>query len=294
MLFDALSDKPGGFDDNDEPFWSERQVRDQRALFDNIMATQAMNSPLITQLSGFAAFNDCGVRAWKFLLQMFRSRMEESIGLRISQLTSIQQSDGETLDEYSQRAATMLSELRQLGRPQEDASSVNHILTGLREEYNTIRGVWRIYYDVDTMDTPSLSELYKYLVVSQRTATIWTKEEKENFSAHLIMNHASRHLLGKMKKAGLLPAGVHFHEHADTPGCKACLLAGTHRQPANRKPAEDDDELQPGEMLVCDLWGPVAVPSIHGHRYMLCAIDPCRKSGWSGISTAKPPTKRRA
>ena len=37
MLFDALSDKPGGFDDNDEPFWSERQVRDQRALFDNIM-----------------------------------------------------------------------------------------------------------------------------------------------------------------------------------------------------------------------------------------------------------------
>lgn len=144
MLFDALSDKPGGFDDNDEPFWSERQVRDQRALFDNIMATQAMNSPLITQLSGFAAFNDCGVRAWKFLLQMFRSRMEESIGLRISQLTSIQQSDGETLDEYSQRAATMLSELRQLGRPQEDASSVNHILTGLREEYNTIRGVWRM------------------------------------------------------------------------------------------------------------------------------------------------------
>ena len=144
MLFDALSDKPGGFDDNDEPFWSERQVRDQRALFDNIMATQAMNSPLITQLSGFAAFNDCGVRAWKFLLQMFRSRMEESIGLRISQLTSIQQGDGETLDEYSQRAATMLSELRQLGRPQEDASSVNHILTGLREEYNTIRGVWRM------------------------------------------------------------------------------------------------------------------------------------------------------
>lgn len=40
-LFDALSDKPGGFDDNDDPFWSERQVRDQRAIFDNIMATRA-------------------------------------------------------------------------------------------------------------------------------------------------------------------------------------------------------------------------------------------------------------
>ncbi|XRB11142.1 hypothetical protein RI054_02g09570 [Pseudoscourfieldia marina] len=143
-LYDAINDQPGGFGAQNEPFWTRRQLEDQRQLFDAILMTQTTSSPLIIQLSGYSEYDDCGKQAWNFLLKMFRSRMEESTGLKVSQLTHITQDETETLDEYAQRAITMISELKQLGKPQDDASVVNHVLTGLREEFNTIRGVWRM------------------------------------------------------------------------------------------------------------------------------------------------------
>mmetsp|Transcript_11639 Transcript_11639/g.26361 ORF Transcript_11639/g.26361 Transcript_11639/m.26361 type:complete len:515 (-) Transcript_11639:602-2146(-) len=155
MLSDVLTDQPAvpsNFDwtegsegplEGCEWSWHDLQLADQQQLYDLIISCMAQTSPLHAQLASVRTNTSCGSEAWNILLNQFEPRIEEAVGLKVTALTSLHQKQGETLDDYQQRTVQLVNELWQLGRPQEDESVCNHVLTGLLDKYSTLESVWR-------------------------------------------------------------------------------------------------------------------------------------------------------
>ena len=135
-------------------------------------------------------------------------------------------------------------------------------------------------------------ELYRMAVApvtaDQAHVAILGKRTWEEF--HKAMGHVNVAALKRLR-AGLAE-GISIDETSDDNfQCEPCVRAKQHVKPFPAKATRQPENLEIGEIVVSDVWGPAQVRSVRGYSYFMTFTDLCSrfsclnfsatKSGWS-------------
>ena len=142
-LYAVIDEAPAQSMPDGSTTWTSLQRVDQAQLYDIIVEYQHETSPLHPILLPLGDTPDCGTRAWYLLNEQFASRMEEAIGIKVSEATNLRKRPDESLADYANRSISIFFELRSLGSPIADTQAVINILGGLPASMDTTISFWR-------------------------------------------------------------------------------------------------------------------------------------------------------
>jgi len=70
--------------------------------------------------------------------------------------------------------------------------------------------------------------------------------------------------------------------------CDICHYAKQHKLSYNHSASHSDNCF---DLIHCDIWGPVSIPSVHGHKYFLTIVDDHSRHTWAFLMNAKSQTR---